>query len=128
MHCPKCHGKFEHVETPLGIIERCTTCKGLWFDALEHKDIKDIAKVVDTGDKELGEFYSEITDINCPVCPNTKMISMVDSKQTHIEFESCPKCSGRFYDAGEYIDFATISFKDLLKRAGLIKKKKPLNP
>lgn len=123
MFCPKCHGKFEHVQTPLGVIERCQSCGGLWFDVLEHADLKAIAKSIDTGDKELGELYNEKKDIQCPVCVNTNMLNMVDSSQTHIQFESCPSCHGRFYDAGEFADFAKLSISDVLKRFGILKKK-----
>jgi uncharacterized protein len=31
---------------------------------------------------------------------------MVDPQQPHIWFESCKNCYGRFYDAGEFRDFA----------------------
>lgn len=121
MDCPKCHGDLVHVNTPLGAIERCSTCYGLWFDVMEHHEIVDFAPAVDTGDTEMGALYSEITDINCPVCPSIKMLKMIDAKQHHIHFESCPQCHGRFYDAGEYVDFTTVSLGDFLKHIGLSK-------
>jgi Zn-finger nucleic acid-binding protein len=121
MDCPKCHGHFEHISTPAGVVERCSTCHGLWFDVMEHKELKDFAAALDTGDKKMGSLYSEISDIQCPVCPNIKMLEMTDSAQRHIHFESCPQCHGRFYDAGEYVDYATISVSDFLKRFGLRK-------
>lgn len=121
MQCPKCSSDFEHISTPLGVIERCTHCHGLWFDLLEHQELKDFAGALDTGDKKTGTQYSAIKDVNCPVCPGIKMIEMTDAKQKHIVFESCPHCHGRFYDAGEYLDYATISVGDFLKRFGLLK-------
>ena len=121
MDCPKCHGHFEHISTPAGVVERCSTCHGLWFDVMEHKELKDFAAALDTGDKKMGSLYSEINDIQCPVCPNIKMLEMTDSAHRHIHFESCPQCHGRFYDAGEYVDYATISVSDFLKRFGLRK-------
>ena len=54
MDCPMCHGNFEHISTPAGVVERCSTCHGLWFDVMEHKELKDFAGVLDTGDKEMG--------------------------------------------------------------------------
>ena len=121
MQCPKCSGTFAHVQTPLGVIERCQDCGGLWFDVLEHQDLKAIAKSIDTGDKAVGVKYNEIKNILCPVCPNTRMLNMVDSRQTHIRFESCPGCHGRFSDAGEFTDFATLRITDVLKRFGLLR-------
>ena len=44
------------------------------------------------------------------------MLRMVDPRQPHIWFESCPVCHGRFYDAGEYRDFAEFTLGDLIRR------------
>ena len=63
MDCPKCHGRFEHINTPAGVVERCSTCHGLWFDVMEHQELKDFASALDTGDKKMGSLYSEISDI-----------------------------------------------------------------
>ena len=83
---------------------------------IEHEDLKDIAEGVDVGDPEIGKKYNEIDDIKCPVCPNSKMLKMVDAKQPHIWFESCPTCYGRFYDAGEFKDFSEHTLSDFIKR------------
>ncbi len=82
----------------------------------EHEDLKEIAEGVDTGDPEVGKKYNEIGDIYCAVCPNSKMIRMVDAEQSHIWFESCPTCYGRFYDAGELIDFSEHTIGDFIKK------------
>ena len=55
MKCPKCDSKFEQLNTPFGDIERCLSCKGLWLDMLQDKDLKDIAVGVDIGDPEVGK-------------------------------------------------------------------------
>ncbi|GGF82726.1 zf-TFIIB domain-containing protein [Alteromonas lipolytica] len=119
MKCPKCEGRFEHIKTPFGVVERCDNCHGLWFDVMEHQEHKDFAEVIDTGDEAVGAVYNDQTDIVCPVCSTVKLLQMTDPKQAHIHFESCPQCHGRFYDAGEYQDFATMTLSDWLKRFGL---------
>jgi len=116
MKCPKCNSDFEHVNTPFGDVERCFSCKGLWLDMREHEDLKDIAEGVDTGDPEVGKKYNEIGEIYCAVCPNSKMIRMVDAEQPHIWFESCPTCYSRFYDAGELTDFSEHTIGDFIKK------------
>ena len=83
---------------------------------LEYEDLKDIADGVDIADKALGEQFNKIDDINCPVCPNSKMLKMVDAKQPHIWFESCPGCYGRFYDSGEFKDFSENTLSDFIKK------------
>ncbi len=115
MKCPKCDSDFEQLNTPFGDVERCLNCKGLWLDMLEHEDLKDIADAVDTGDPKVGKQYNEVDDIKCPVCPNSKMLKMVDAQQPHIWFESCPTCYGRFFDAGEFKDLADHTIGDFIK-------------
>ncbi len=116
MKCPKCQSSLEQIHTPFGDVERCLSCQGLWFDMLENEDLKDIAEGIDVGDPAVGEKYNQVGDIRCPVCANSKMIKMVDAKQPHIWFESCPTCFGRFYDAGEFKDFSEYTLADFIKK------------
>ena len=116
MQCPKCEGAMEKVATHEGVADRCLQCRGIWFDMLEHEDMKASARVVDIGDAELGRHYNEVDRIACPVCIATPMLRMVDPQQPHIWFESCPVCYGRFYDAGEFRDFSERTLGDLLRR------------
>jgi Zn-finger nucleic acid-binding protein len=115
MQCPKCQAALEAVPTSAGVVDRCTHCKGLWFDSLEYEDLEPHAAMIDTGDAALGAAHNAIDRIDCPVCPNSRMLRMVDPGQPHIWFESCPTCHGRFYDAGEFVDFAERGFGDWLE-------------
>jgi Zn-finger nucleic acid-binding protein len=87
-------------------VHRCTKCAGLWFEPVDHERLKDAAGEIDIGDVAVGAQYNHIDRINCPKCTNWPLIRMVDSQQPHIWFESCKNCYGRFYDAGEFRDFA----------------------
>jgi len=116
MLCPKCLSPFEKVATSDGVIDRCTNCRGLWFDLLEHEEVKQHAAAIDIGNADTGMEYNQIDDITCPVCPKSKMLKMVEPSQPHIWFESCPTCYGRFYDAGEYLDLTEFTISDVLKR------------
>jgi len=102
---------FEGIE-----IDRCTSCKGIWFDILEHEDLKKLkgSEVIDSGDPATGDEFNKIEDINCPKC-KAKMIKLVDPKQTHIWYESCTICSGVFFDAGEFSDFKEETLWDHIK-------------
>lgn len=115
MECPKCGAAFEQVGTDDGVVDRCRGCGGLWFDLLEHEDLKRHAQAIDTGDAELGAAYNRRDRIACPKCPNSPLIRMVDAAQPHIWFESCTVCYGRFYDAGEFRDFAELTWRELLR-------------
>ena len=106
---------MEQVNTIYADIDRCTFCRGIWLDMLEYKDVKPIAAEVDIGDPETGKKFNEKQDIYCPVCPNSKLLKLVDPAQPHIWFESCGTCYGRFYDAGELKDLAQETFSDFIK-------------
>ena len=103
MKCPKCNGelaasKFGDVE-----IDRCRNCKGLWFDAAEHEELKrrEGSQAIDTG--AAGKAVEGGSKL-CPRC-SVKMIDMVVAAQPHIKYESCGVCHGVFFDAGEFLDF-----------------------
>ncbi|MCB1599065.1 MAG: zf-TFIIB domain-containing protein [Lysobacterales bacterium] len=116
MQCPKCQADMEKVATAHGVVDRCTACKGLWFDLMEHEELKADADIIDIGSEELGRRHNAIDRIHCPVCPNSQMLRMVDPQQPHIWFESCPVCYGRYFDAGEFRDLSEHSLGDLFKR------------
>lgn len=119
MHCPKCQAAMEKVPTQDGVIDRCTACQGLWFDILEHDDLKPYAKQLDVGSAESGRLQNTNDRINCPACANSPMTRMVDPGQPHIWFERCPTCFGSFFDAGEFRDLASTGLSDFFKRFSL---------
>jgi Zn-finger nucleic acid-binding protein len=105
MDCPKCHGTMETVTFNEIEVERCLTCKGLWFDLMEKEDLVKIegSEAIDIGSDQVGERYKHLRDIDCPHC-HQAMIPMVDKDQFHIKYEACPSCYGAFFDAGEFRD------------------------
>jgi uncharacterized protein len=117
MECPKCKAPMEQVEYLSVEVDRCTECKGLWFDALEKEELKSLkgSEAVDTGDPRVGKRFNTVDRINCPVC-HTRMIRMVDLDQPHIWYESCTVCGGSFFDAGEFKDYKDETVVDFVKR------------
>ena len=116
LKCPKCQGNLEAVVYSNVEVDRCTNCKGIWFDSLEAQRLKEIkgSESIDTGDPETGSKFDEIGDINCPKC-RTKMTKMVELKQSHIWYEKCPVCYGVWFDAGEFKDFKEEGMLDIFK-------------
>jgi len=116
MECPKCAQFMEKVTFSDIEIDRCTHCGGMWFDMLEHEQLKKIkgSESIDIGDKALGKQYNEVDKINCPVC-NTAMIRMVDKEQHHLWYEACATCYGVYFDAGEFKDFKKDTLLDSIK-------------
>src|SRR5439155_452909 len=103
MNCPKCKASMEPVRFESIQVQRCTNCKGLWFDMLEEEDLRKLkgSESIDVGDPKFGKQFNKISKINCPV-ENEPMIRMVDAQHHHIWYETCPECYGVFFDAGEF--------------------------
>lgn len=116
MQCPKCNSEMEKVSFATHEIDRCTGCKGLWFDMLEHEDLKKIAgsETIDIGDPEEGKKHNDQFKVLCPKC-HIPMVKMVDMNQRHIWYETCHTCFGVFFDAGEFRDYKEESFLDYFK-------------
>ena len=116
MDCPKCN--FEMLEMKIEtlhgqvVIDKCNSCKGLWFDNGEAEQLKGgwMADFADSGDPSVGKTYNTVRDIKCPRC-GKEMEKTSDSKQKHIWYEICHD-HGIFMDAGEFTDFKFESLFD----------------
>jgi Zn-finger nucleic acid-binding protein len=98
-------------------IDRCTTCRGLWFDPGETGKLRDrkTAAAIDIGDPVMGKARNASDHYRCPRCGG-RMLGKADAKQRHIWYEECEACHGSYFDAGEFSDLATLSVSDLFKR------------
>lgn len=116
MNCPKCNATMETVTFEGITVDRCTGCKGIWFDANEQKHLKQRqgSEVVDAGDALVGRKMDKITNILCPRC-HGPMIRMVDVDQHHIDYEACTTCYGIFLDAGEFKDMKDYTVSEYLR-------------
>jgi Zn-finger nucleic acid-binding protein len=113
MKCPKCQHGMEEVTHEGITIDRCTHCRGLWFDQdelIQMKAIKD-GHLIDIGDAKTGWKWDSHADIYCPRC-GKEMEKSADPVQKHIWYEVCTE-HGLFMDAGEFKDY---KFESLLDR------------
>lgn len=117
LQCPKCSAPMEQVQVEATQVDRCTKCRGLWFDALEDQDIRgtEAAETLDTAAVPPESGKREKGAIDCPRC-KTRMIHMVDRLGKRIQYESCPRCHGKFLDAGEFRATEPRSIKDTVRR------------
>lgn len=117
MQCPKCHAPMDPVPGTEETVQRCGSCKGMWFEIMAHEQLREEAERIDLVEPAPRPAADETFDptapaaqvILCPACGHYPLIHMVDPHQPHIRFESCKFCYGRFYDAGEFRDFADES-------------------
>lgn len=102
-------------------IDRCPTCGGVWLDrgeldALRHTTLlEEHRNTLDALDS-LGT--DEPTDRPQPLlCPRDRARMSVHKHpdQRHIEFDSCSKCGGMFFDAGELTDMTEFTLGERLK-------------
>ena len=117
LNCPKCNAPMEKVTYQWIEVDRCTQCRGIWFDRREREQLKNMvgAEKIDIGKPESTAEFSQKEDVVCPTC-QVKMMKMIDPKQPHIWYESCPSCYGSFFDAGEFRDLAQVTISDFFKR------------
>ena len=116
MTCPKCDAEMARVLYESIEVNRCIRCEGLWFDMLELEHLTAIAgsDEIDVGDPKTGKSLNAFDRIDCPVC-HIRMLRMVDARQPHIRYESCPVCYGVFFDAGEFRDHREETVLDFFR-------------
>jgi len=117
MRCPKCRADMEQVTIDGTEIDRCSACRGLWFDDGELSAIsnKEAAAVLDIGSVKQGKAQNSIEDYRCPRCAG-EMKRLSDPRQPHIWYEQCESCHGSYFDAGELKDLASLDLSDFFKR------------
>lgn len=108
MNCPKCKAVMEQVQICGTEIDRCTRCRGIWFDRQEQSRIKCAqgSHKADTGHAAVGEYYNAIRDIECPRCNAAMKEAEIRRGRRAIRIETCPACNGSYFDAGEFREFA----------------------
>lgn len=118
MNCPKCFSAMETTTYSGYKIERCTGCKGLWFQPDELATLREddwmADYVLDEGKARVGREYNRVRDIVCPQC-DAQMEQESDEEQPHIVYEACPNGHGVFLDAGEFTDLVHKTFWDKFK-------------
>lgn len=87
-------------------VDRCTQCKGIWFDRMEHELLRatEGSEIIDTGDPAMGRRYAKVPRPGCPVC-GVLMVRMAEGDHFDVWYDGCPVCRGVFFDAGEFTSF-----------------------
>lgn len=116
LSCPHCHAAMTKVKAGTITLDRCGDCGGVWLDykELEEGMKQGASKLAraDTGGKRDGAGVQMLR-----YCPRDKslMVTMVDRKQSHIEFEQCTVCGGMFLDAGELKDLTQFTLGERVR-------------
>lgn len=122
MNCPKCKAEMEQIQICEIEIDRCSRCRGIWFDQQEQDQIQcgRGTHKADVGHQAIGEHYNQLRDIQCPRCHVAMQEKELRRGRIPIQIEACPQCGGSYFDAGEFRDFAEPTImefaKDLIAR------------
>ena len=114
MECPKCQAAMEEVTYGRNMaVEKCTYCKGIWFDLGEAEELKGKwrTEFIGSDDPKIGRKFNKIGDVTYPRCGKL-MEKVSDPKQPHIWYEACSQ-HGMSFDAGEFTDY---KYETLLDR------------
>ena len=98
MHCPKCEGATLVKRTTKNIeLDRCPSCKGLWFD---QNELSAVLGVPSETALEIPSFSTHHSDINCPKC--NKGLSEFCYPGTTTLVDVCIDCHGTWLDNLEW--------------------------
>lgn len=92
-NCPKCKGKLWHLKRAGMIIETCSQCQGMWFDAGELTILLEVYKSFEASE-------GRAVDVHCVRC-GAQMREM-DYPGTEVVVDRCPDCQGLWLDKGEF--------------------------
>lgn len=105
--CPKCRNNLITINYQNIEVDRCSECEGIWFDAMEAEELKQIkgSENIDPGNQSKSEHFNHLQqEIKCPRCQG-KMLQMLDIDQYSIWYEQCRQCRGIWLDSGEFRKF-----------------------
>lgn len=103
------------------VIDRCAGCGGIWFDALELRNVlreKSAVKFLDTGPLDQRPANASIgRALGGMVCPRdgATLKRAADLQQTHIVMDYCPQCAGCLLDAGELTDLSEFTIGEKIR-------------
>jgi Zn-finger nucleic acid-binding protein len=115
--CPKCGTHMaRHTSGDLH-VDRCSTCSGLWLDAMELPRVlanpAEVARL-DKGRHAASTLRNTVRKINCPR-DHSPLIAVSDPAQPHVHYEQCSVCGGVFLDSGELKDLSEFTLKERLR-------------
>lgn len=117
--CPKDGDTMSRITLGEVSIDRCPSCGGVWLDKGELEAIRSAAidhkETLDALD-QLGTLEPAVrpNPLECPR-DHSRMSVHHHPQQHHIEFDSCTKCGGLFFDAGELSDLTEFTLGERLK-------------
>lgn len=121
MLCPKCRNTTLKRITVKGTgvkVDRCSRCRGIWFDAEELEAVLHVAA------KELAvpSGAEKSTSLSCMRCDSP--LFRFEYPQTYVQVDMCKKCRGLWLDSGELTEIKVV--RRSLQESGDLEKFAPV--
>ena len=104
MNCPRCQIELQPLRVDGLELDSCPSCRGLWFQAGELREAKDLAE---PGARWMDfDIWSDADHFsvgeNSIACPNCgKSLSTVTYGETKVQVDACGGCRGVWVDENE---------------------------
>jgi uncharacterized protein len=95
VRCPRCEGKLWHLTRKGLVVEMCSRCEGMWFDAGELTVILSVYK-------DIGSVKGKPSGLKCLRCET--VLDELPYPGTSVVIDRCPSCQGVWLDRGELED------------------------
>ncbi len=99
MNCPKCNSELAPATRHKIVVHGCATCKGMWFDPQEFKQLEDEVFDLDEHAKGTLVFSSTPTSAKCPQCE--ALLRRFNYRFYDLEMEFCEAGHGYWLEEGE---------------------------
>jgi Zn-finger nucleic acid-binding protein len=92
MDCPRCSVEMTEIPTDDSILQRCSTCGGLWVD------VPDLNRILLHGNlpvlSAVGGYVNpdEIAGM-CPAC-NVDLVAVEGGEKRSLHYDTCESCGG----------------------------------
>lgn len=121
--CPKDGTTMERFDAEGVAVDRCPTCRGIWLDLGELRELLDrdpdsppLIVQLDTPERRVQRTHSPLSPDEW-ICPrdSARLTSLRDPRQPHLEYELCSICGGVYFDAGELADLSRYTLLERLR-------------
>jgi Zn-finger nucleic acid-binding protein len=90
--CPKCQAKLWHIEREGNVVEVCSDCEGMWFDAGELTVLLGVYR-------RLEATEGAASGVSCVRCATE--LRELTFPGSAVQIDACPGCQGIYLDRGE---------------------------
>lgn len=116
LRCPVDASPMDKVPVSGFTVDRCSTCRALWFDAVELQRVlagKSAALSIDAPGDHADPATRTDAALTCPRC-QSPLVAMVDQNQPHVHMRGCTVCGGLLLARGALLDLSEFTLKERL--------------